>query len=56
MIQAITKTFVSLQFKAFTKGFQKVMRLENLKLFLNHELESVICGEDQSNWNYEMLE
>ena len=56
MISAVFKDFIQIQISSFTKGFSKVMKLESLKLFLIGELESVICGEDQSNWDLEMLE
>jgi E3 ubiquitin-protein ligase TRIP12 len=56
MLQAISKEYLQLQVSSFLKGFSKVMNIENLKLFMIQELESVISGEDQSIWSYEMLE
>ena len=32
------------------------MNIEAMKLFLNQELESVVCGEDQNVWSMDMLE
>jgi len=32
------------------------MGLDSLRFFLIEELENVICGEDSSTWDLEMLE
>jgi len=41
--------------KSFKIGFNKVFNIESLKCFTSTELEEVICGCEDDNWDYENL-
>jgi E3 ubiquitin-protein ligase TRIP12 len=41
--------------EAFKNGFNKVFPIDNLKCFTSSELEEVICGCSQENWDYDLL-
>ena len=41
--------------KSFKIGFNKVFNIESLKCFSDTELEEVICGCEDDNWDYNNL-
>ncbi len=44
------------QIIAFREGFSKVFPLENLRCFNSTELETIVCGSSDFNWEKNMLE
>jgi E3 ubiquitin-protein ligase TRIP12 len=42
---------IKLQLNAFKKGFNSIFSLESLKCFSYLEIEELICGEKQEEWN-----
>lgn len=41
--------------KSFKIGFNKVFNLDSLKCFTSTELEEIICGSEDENWQYDEL-
>lgn len=46
---------VAAQFAAFEEGFNKVFPLRNLSIFTVEELETLICGSAESEWDMQDL-
>jgi E3 ubiquitin-protein ligase TRIP12 len=51
VVQQHLVTGVEVQLKAFKSGFDQVFPLSNLAVFMVDELESLLCGTEDSKWD-----
>lgn len=57
VIDCLTNKCVSHQFKSFIRGFNRVLNINELKIFNHVEINTILCGEseDDQNWTKEVL-
>ena len=57
LLETMLKTSIEKQITAFKKGFNKIARIDYLKVFKSNEIELIICGnnDDENEWTVKNL-